>query len=62
MNSPGLTVKPIKEMNGGSMFAEIFFEDVRVPVANRLGAEGQGWTSPRTRSPTSAARSPTCGS
>ena len=43
MNSPGLTVKPIKEMNGGSMFAEIFFEDVRVPVANRLGAEGQGW-------------------
>jgi alkylation response protein AidB-like acyl-CoA dehydrogenase len=43
MNTPGLTVKPIKEMNGGAMFAEVFFEDVRVPVANRLGAEGQGW-------------------
>jgi alkylation response protein AidB-like acyl-CoA dehydrogenase len=43
MQTPGLTVKPIKEMNGGAMFAEVFFEDVRVPVANRLGAEGQGW-------------------
>jgi alkylation response protein AidB-like acyl-CoA dehydrogenase len=43
MDSPGITVKPIKEMNGGAMFAEVFFEDVRVPVANRLGAEGQGW-------------------
>jgi alkylation response protein AidB-like acyl-CoA dehydrogenase len=43
MSSPGLTVKPIKEMNGGAMFAEVFFEDVRVPVANRLGAAGQGW-------------------
>jgi alkylation response protein AidB-like acyl-CoA dehydrogenase len=43
MSSPGLTVKPIKEMNGGAMFAEVFFDNVRVPVANRLGAEGQGW-------------------
>ena len=43
MDTPGVTVKPIKEMNGGAIFAEVFFEDVRVPVANRLGAEGQGW-------------------
>src|SRR6185436_10892405 len=43
MDTPGITVKPIKEMNGGAMFAEVFFEEVRVPVANRLGAEGQGW-------------------
>ncbi|MEB2284856.1 MAG: hypothetical protein B6D46_14875 [Polyangiaceae bacterium UTPRO1] len=43
MQTPGITVKPIKEMNGGAMFAEVFFEDVRVPAANRLGAEGQGW-------------------
>ncbi len=43
MSTPGLTVKPIKEMNGGAMFAEVFFEDVRVPVTHRLGAEGQGW-------------------
>jgi len=43
MDTQGITVKPIKEMNGGAMFAEVFFDDVRVPVANRLGAEGQGW-------------------
>jgi alkylation response protein AidB-like acyl-CoA dehydrogenase len=43
MDTPGMMVKPIQEMNGGAMFAEVFFEDVRVPVANRLGAEGQGW-------------------
>jgi alkylation response protein AidB-like acyl-CoA dehydrogenase len=30
-------------MSGGAMFAEVFFNDVRVPVANRLGEEGQGW-------------------
>ena len=30
-------------MSGTSMFAEVFFNDVRVPVENRLGAEGQGW-------------------
>jgi len=30
-------------MNGETPFAEVFFNDVRVPVANRLGNEGQGW-------------------
>lgn len=43
MDSPGITVKPIKEMNGQAMFAEVFFENVRVPVKNRLGPEGEGW-------------------
>jgi len=43
MDSPGITVRPIRNMSGGSMFAEVFFDDVRVPVANRLGEEGQGW-------------------
>lgn len=43
MDSPGLTVRPIKNMSGGSMFAEVFFDEVRVPVENRLGEEGQGW-------------------
>lgn len=43
MNSPGIEVRPIKTMNGETPFAEVFFNDVRVPVANRLGAEGQGW-------------------
>jgi alkylation response protein AidB-like acyl-CoA dehydrogenase len=43
MNTPGIEVRPIKNMSGSSMFAEVFFNDVRVPVENRLGAEGQGW-------------------
>jgi alkylation response protein AidB-like acyl-CoA dehydrogenase len=43
MDTKGITVRPIKNMSGGAMFAEVFFDDVRVPVANRLGEEGQGW-------------------
>jgi alkylation response protein AidB-like acyl-CoA dehydrogenase len=43
MDSPGLEVRPIRNMGGGAMFAEVFFNDVRVPVENRLGEEGQGW-------------------
>jgi alkylation response protein AidB-like acyl-CoA dehydrogenase len=43
MDSPGITVRPIRNMAGGEMFAEVFFDGVRVPVENRLGDEGQGW-------------------
>lgn len=43
MDTPGIEVRPIKNMSGGAMFAEVFFDNVRVPVANRLGEEGQGW-------------------
>ena len=43
MDSPGIAVRPIKNMSGGTMFAEVFFDNVRVPVENRLGQEGQGW-------------------
>jgi alkylation response protein AidB-like acyl-CoA dehydrogenase len=43
MESPGVTVRPIRNMSGGTMFAEVFFDDVSVPVENRLGDEGQGW-------------------
>ena len=43
MDTPGLEVRPIKNMSGGAMFAEVFFDDVRVPVENRLGDEGEGW-------------------
>jgi alkylation response protein AidB-like acyl-CoA dehydrogenase len=43
MATPGITVRPIRNMSGGAMFAEVFFDDVRVPVENRLGEEGQGW-------------------
>jgi alkylation response protein AidB-like acyl-CoA dehydrogenase len=43
MGTPGIEVRPIQNMAGGAMFAEVFFNDVHVPVENRLGAEGQGW-------------------
>ena len=43
MKSPGVRVAPIRQINGATEFSETFFEDVRVPVANRVGSEGQGW-------------------
>ena len=43
MDTPGMTVRPIKNMSGSAMFAEVFFDGVRVPVENRLGDEGRGW-------------------
>jgi len=43
LNSPGVRVQPIAQIDGELGFAEIFLEDVRIPVANRLGGEGEGW-------------------
>jgi alkylation response protein AidB-like acyl-CoA dehydrogenase len=43
MKSPGITVKPIKQISGGAHFNEVYFSDVRIPDAQRLGAVGQGW-------------------
>ncbi|WP_395407518.1 acyl-CoA dehydrogenase family protein [Pseudoduganella sp. UC29_106] len=43
LDAPGITVRPIRQLNGQTGFAEIFFDDVRIPVANRLGQEGAGW-------------------
>jgi alkylation response protein AidB-like acyl-CoA dehydrogenase len=43
MNAPGMLVKPIVQITGDSEFNEVFMTDVRVPVENRLGAEGEGW-------------------
>lgn len=43
MDSPGVEVRPIKQANGQSGFNEVFFTDVRIPDAQRLGAVGQGW-------------------
>jgi alkylation response protein AidB-like acyl-CoA dehydrogenase len=43
MKSPGIEVRPIENMQGGREFAEVFLNDVRVPVAQRLGEEGRGW-------------------
>lgn len=43
LRSPGVEVRPIRQITGDSEFNEVFMHQVRVPVANRLGAEGQGW-------------------
>jgi alkylation response protein AidB-like acyl-CoA dehydrogenase len=43
LRHPGVRVRGIPQIDGEMGFAEIYLEDARVPVANRLGAEGQGW-------------------
>ena len=43
MQTPGLTVRPIKLVDGSYEVNEVFFEDVRVPVENLVGEENQGW-------------------
>jgi acyl-CoA dehydrogenase len=44
VRTPGIEFRPIKQMTGQSGFNEVFFTDVRIPDAQRLGAVGQGWT------------------
>jgi hypothetical protein len=41
--TPGVTVRPITDIRGAAPFAEVFLDDVRVPVANRVGEENKGW-------------------
>jgi len=43
MKTPGIEIRPIHQMSGTSHFNEVFFTDVRVPDAQRLGAVGAGW-------------------
>jgi len=44
MSSPGITVEPLMAFNGKRLWNQVFFDDVRVPAANRLGEENRGWT------------------
>ena len=44
MGAPGLTVTPIRSMSGEHEVNQVFFDDVRIPVANRVGPENEGWT------------------
>jgi alkylation response protein AidB-like acyl-CoA dehydrogenase len=44
MSTPGLTVRPIRTLDQGTDVAEVFFDSVRVPVANRVGEENRGWS------------------
>jgi alkylation response protein AidB-like acyl-CoA dehydrogenase len=44
MKTPGITVRPIMLLDGGHEVNEVWFENVRVPVENRIGEENRGWT------------------
>jgi acyl-CoA dehydrogenase len=44
MRSPGITVEPIISMSGEHEVNQVFFDGVRVPVENRIGGEGEGWS------------------
>ncbi len=43
MSAPGVEVRPLRQMTGGSNFTEVFFDDVRIPDADVLAAPGMGW-------------------
>jgi acyl-CoA dehydrogenase len=44
MKTPGITVRPIRSIDDCHHLNEVFFDNVRVPKANRIGAEGEGWS------------------
>lgn len=47
MRTPGIDVRPLKMMQGGEDFCEVFFNDVRVPAKNIVGKRGEGWNVSR---------------
>ena len=48
MKSPGVEIKPIKQLTGGANFNEVYFTDARIPDSQRLGEVGQGWQAALT--------------
>jgi alkylation response protein AidB-like acyl-CoA dehydrogenase len=48
MKAKGITVKPINQIQGDQEYCEMFFDDVEVPVADRVGEEGAGWAVAQT--------------
>jgi alkylation response protein AidB-like acyl-CoA dehydrogenase len=47
VRTPGIEVRPLKDMAGETRFSEVFFTDVRIPVQNVVGRENEGWTLAR---------------
>ncbi|UNS97560.1 acyl-CoA dehydrogenase [Streptomyces tubbatahanensis] len=43
MDAPGVTVRPLRTLAGSTEFAEVFLDEVRVPVTHRVGDENDGW-------------------
>lgn len=46
--TPGITIRPIEDIRGSAPFAEIFFDDARIPVEHRVGEENRGWYAAMT--------------
>jgi len=44
MHAPGIDVRPIRTLEGGAEFAEVFYDDVRIPLCNVVGTVDQGWS------------------
>jgi hypothetical protein len=44
MDTPGIDVRPLRTVTGSTEYCEMFLDEVRVPVTNRVGPENQGWT------------------
>ncbi len=44
MRAPGVEVRPLRQIDGGAHFAEVFFNDVQVPDSDRVGEPGEGWS------------------
>jgi alkylation response protein AidB-like acyl-CoA dehydrogenase len=43
MDAPGIEIRPLRTIAGSTEFAELFLDEVRIPVANRVGEENDGW-------------------
>jgi len=43
LDATGITIRPLRHIGGSTEFCEVFYDDVRIPVANRVGAENDGW-------------------
>jgi alkylation response protein AidB-like acyl-CoA dehydrogenase len=48
MDTPGIEVRPLRTIEGSDEFAEMFLDEVRIPVANRVGDENDGWRVTQT--------------